>query len=54
MSTTTETVDDEDEAERDGEKFVARMLLGKSGDDTPSIAGSTVPSRVVTPANLDS
>ena len=53
MSTTTETVDDEDKAEREGEKFVARMLLGKSGEDTPSIAGSTVPSRVVTPAMLD-
>src|SRR5271169_4387405 len=53
MSTTTETADDEEKAEREGEKFVARMLIGKCGEDTPSVAGSTVPSRVVTPANLD-
>ena len=42
-------VTDEERAEREGEKFVARMLMGKDGDDTP-LTGSGVPSRVVTPA----
>jgi SWI/SNF-related matrix-associated actin-dependent regulator 1 of chromatin subfamily A len=41
--------EDEERAEREGEKFVARMLIGKNGEDTPA-AGSSVPSRVVTPA----
>lgn len=45
-------VEDDEKAEREGEKFVARMLMGKSGEDTPA-TGSAVPSRVVTPA-LDS
>jgi SWI/SNF-related matrix-associated actin-dependent regulator of chromatin subfamily A containing DEAD/H box 1 len=42
-------VEDEEKAEREGEKFVARMLMGKSGEDTPA-TGSAAPSRVVTPA----
>lgn len=42
-------LEDDEKAERDGEKFVARMLIGKSGEDTPA-SGSNVPSRVVTPA----
>ena len=42
-------VEDEEKAEREGEKFVARMLIGKNGEDTPN-RGSAVPSRVVTPA----
>jgi SWI/SNF-related matrix-associated actin-dependent regulator 1 of chromatin subfamily A len=41
--------EDEERAEREGEKFVARMLMGKNGEDTP-VSGSAVPSRVVTPA----
>jgi hypothetical protein len=41
--------EDEERAEREGEKFVARLLIGKNGEDTPA-AGSYVPSRVVTPA----
>jgi SWI/SNF-related matrix-associated actin-dependent regulator of chromatin subfamily A containing DEAD/H box 1 len=40
---------DAEKAERDGEKFVARLLIGKNGEDTPA-NGSIVPSRVVTPA----
>jgi SWI/SNF-related matrix-associated actin-dependent regulator of chromatin subfamily A containing DEAD/H box 1 len=44
-----EPPEDEEKAEREGEKFVARMLIGKNGEDTP-LAGSVVPSRVVTPA----
>ena len=42
-------VEDDEKAELAGEKFVARMLIGKNGEDTPA-AGSAVPSRVVTPA----
>jgi hypothetical protein len=49
MSQTNSNVEDEEKAEREGEKFVARLLIGKSGEDTPN-AGSAVPSRVVTPA----
>lgn len=45
-------VEDEEKAEREGEKFVARMLIGKNGEDTPA-GGSAIPSRVVTPALLD-
>lgn len=41
--------EDEEKAEREGEKFVARMLIGKNGEDTP-LSSSAVPSRVVTPA----
>ena len=48
-NTVEEVVEDEEKAEENGEKFVARMLIGKSGEDTP-MDGSTVPSRVVTPA----
>jgi hypothetical protein len=58
MSTQTNgesyTVEDDEKAEIEGEKFVARMLIGKPGEDTPVGIGSTVPSRVVTPALLDS
>ena len=43
-----EVPEDEEKAEENGEKFVARMLIGKSGEDTP-VTGSSVPSRVVTP-----
>jgi SWI/SNF-related matrix-associated actin-dependent regulator 1 of chromatin subfamily A len=43
------STEDEEKAEKEGEKFVARMLIGKNGEDTP-LNGSTVPSRVVTPA----
>jgi len=42
-------VEDDEKAELAGEKFVARMLMGKNGEDTPA-TGSAVPSRVVTPA----
>lgn len=49
MSQTNGNVEDEEKAEREGEKFVARMLIGKNGEDTPN-TGSVVPSRVVTPA----
>ena len=49
MSQTNCNVEDEEKAEREGEKFVARMLIGKNGEDTPYTA-SAVPSRVVTPA----
>ena len=48
-NTVEEVVEDEEKAEENGEKFVARMLIGKSGEDTP-MDGSNVPSRVVTPA----
>src|SRR5579859_3110685 len=49
MSTTNDVSEvDEEKAEQAGEKFVASMLIGKEGEDTP--AGSVVPSRVVTPA----
>jgi len=50
MSTSNYTEEEDEKAEREGEKFVARMLIGKNGDDTPLEGGSTVPSRVVTPA----
>jgi SWI/SNF-related matrix-associated actin-dependent regulator of chromatin subfamily A containing DEAD/H box 1 len=43
------STEEEEKAEKEGEKFVARMLIGKNGEDTP-LNGSTVPSRVVTPA----
>lgn len=46
--TVEEVVEDEEKAEEIGEKFVARMLIGKSGEDTP-LTGSNVPSRVATP-----
>jgi SWI/SNF-related matrix-associated actin-dependent regulator of chromatin subfamily A containing DEAD/H box 1 len=50
--TTVESVEDDEKAEREGEKFVARMLIGKNGEDTPA-GGSAVPSRVVTPALVE-
>ena len=46
-------MEDQEKAEQEGEKFVARMLIGKTGDDTPATA-SAVPSRVVTPALVES
>ena len=50
MSTSNYTEEEDEKAELEGEKFVARMLIGKNGEDTPLEGGSTVPSRVVTPA----
>jgi SWI/SNF-related matrix-associated actin-dependent regulator of chromatin subfamily A containing DEAD/H box 1 len=46
--------EDDEKAEQEGEKFVARMLIGKNGEETPAAGTSTVPSRVVTPALLES
>ena len=54
MSSSTYSEEDDKKAEQEGEKFVARMMLGKNGDETPAAGTSTVPSRVVTPALLDS
>jgi len=48
------TEEDDKTAEQEGEKFVARMMLGNQGEETPSAGTSAVPSRVVTPALLDS
>lgn len=50
MSTSNYTEEEDEKAELEGEKFVARMLIGKNGEETPLEGGSTVPSRVVTPA----
>jgi SWI/SNF-related matrix-associated actin-dependent regulator of chromatin subfamily A containing DEAD/H box 1 len=47
---TTFTEEEDEKAEQEGEKFVARMLIGKNGEDTPLDGTSAVPSRVVTPA----
>jgi SWI/SNF-related matrix-associated actin-dependent regulator of chromatin subfamily A containing DEAD/H box 1 len=50
MSSAAYTEEEDEKAELEGEKFVARMLIGKNGEDTPAGGTSTVPSRVVTPA----
>jgi hypothetical protein len=52
VKTNEEIAEDGQKAEENGEKFVARMLIGKSGEDTP-LTGSNVPSRVVTPAPMN-